>query len=103
MFVKDFINPFFFCALGILGFFMSIFAIYDEGVCSGNLGSSSPLDIFFMSLHWLLFTLVVAKIDPGYVKIRNSWLLIFLFYVAFMLFVPLGVRFIAPNIHQLLC
>ncbi len=103
MSVKKYINPIFFYALGFFGFLISCFTIYAEGICSGKLGSSSPLDIFMMSLHWLLFTYLVAKIDPGYVAIRNSWFLIFLFYVVFTLFMSFGIRFTTSNIHLLMC
>ena len=103
MFIKSFICPgyFYICGLGML--ILSLHSAYDLGeICSSEI-SSSPLVGVIVSIHWLFFTFLGAKVDPDYTQIRKSWFLITLFFLAFMLFTSIALNIVALNAYSFLC
>jgi len=103
MFIKSFLCPsyLYICGLGML--ILSLYSAYDLGEMCASEISSSPLVGVVVSIHWLLFTFLGAKIDPGYTRIRKSWFLITLFFLAFILFSSIALNIVALNAYSFLC
>ena len=104
MYVRKFLSPAYLYACAIAMSIGCIVVANSTGsLCIAKSEIEVPLNGVVVSLHLLLFTRLVAKLDPNFSRIRGSNILTILFMWLLMLVTTISFIVVSPIVFDVFC